>query len=312
MTSPPQPTPAEGKPIGQFLTPLRDLAAYVLVGAPAVFLLAAVINLLGDNFGARTAASFGGFISLETVGMPLAAVLLALGLKPVHPKARLITLAALVEYGVMAFFGVIFGLLFGVINIASYDAAGAFTALLARVAWLGVFGLAAYVVFQIWRGVYMVPKPKMPPGVYGQPQAPYGQQPYGQQPPYGQQYGQPPFPQQPQQPQPGTYGQPPAYQPGTYGQPPSSPPAQPGWNNPPVAAPPVGSTPTPASAPPASAPPAGFPAPSTPFGAPAPAAPFADPTQVVPRAEPAPIDRTSKLPDDRPGFGPADSDPPRQ
>ncbi|WP_436523479.1 hypothetical protein [Actinoplanes sp. HUAS TT8] len=295
MTSPPPPTPADGKPIGQYLTPLRDLAAYVLVGAPAVFLFVAVINLFGDNFGNRTAASFGNFISLETVGMPLAAVVLALGLKPHHPKARLITLAAVVEYAVMGFFGVIFGLLFGVINIASYDAGGAFKALLVRIAWLAVYGLAAYAMLQIWRGIYMVPKPKAQPGVYGQPQAPYGQpygqQPYGQQ-PYGQPYGQP----QPQsQPQPGTYGQappPPAapvYPPGTYGQP--QPVAQPGWNQPAVPTPPLSTTPPPASAPPA--------------------APFVDPTQVVPREEPAPIDRTSKLPDDRPGFGPADSDPPR-
>lgn len=317
MTSPPPPTPAESKPIGQYLTPLRDLAAYVLVGAPAVFLFVAVINLFGDNFGNRTAASFGSFISLETIGMPLAAVLLSLGLKPLHPKARLITLAAVIEYAVMGFFAVIFGLLFGVINIASYDAGGAFKALLVRVAWLAVYGLAAYALLQIWRGVYMVPKPKMPPGVYGQPQQPYGQQPYGQ--PYGQQPY--PGPQQPQQP--GVYGQPPAapapsyppsgaapsYSPGTYGQPPvqpGPPPAQPTWNQPPVPTPPL-HTPPPASAPPASASPASAP----PAAFPAQPGPFADPTQVVPRDEPAPIDRTTKLPDDRPGFGPADSDPPR-
>ncbi|AEV81946.1 Protein piccolo [Actinoplanes sp. SE50] len=282
--------PPEGKPIGQYLTPLRDLAAYVLVGAPAVFLLATVLNLFGDGFGARAAASFGGFISLETIGMPLAAVLLALGIKPVHPRARLITLAAVIEYAVMAFFGVIFGLLFGVINIASYDAGAAFSALLARVAWLAVFGVAGYAVLQIWRGVYMVPKPQMPPGVYGQPQS------------YGQPYGQPAA-----YPASGIYGQAPSYPPGTYGQPPQPqpphaqpvpPPAPPvvsrtqppvasqaqppAWNQPPVVAPPV-------------APP-----------------PLAEPTQVVPRGEPEPIDRTSVLPEERPGFGPADADPPRQ
>ncbi|GIF07165.1 hypothetical protein [Actinoplanes siamensis] len=296
MTSPPPPTPADGKPIGQYLTPLRDLAAYVLVGAPAVFLLVAVLNLFGENFGNRSAAGFGNFISLETIGMPLAAVLLALGLRPVHPKARLITLAAVVEYAVMGFFAVIFGLLFGVINIASYDAGGAFKALLVRVAWLAVYGLAAYAMYQIWRGNYAPVKPKMPPGVYGAPQPPYGQQPYGQA-PYGQPYGapQPPFPAQP-----GTYGQPVAPaatpapgQPATYGQPT----AQPVWNQPPVATPP-----------PASAPPAAYPAP--PVSSP-PGAPFSEPTQVVPRDTPPPIDRTSKLPDERPGFGPADADPPR-
>ncbi|GLW31505.1 hypothetical protein [Actinoplanes regularis] len=295
MTSSPPPTPADGKLIGQYLTPLRDLAAYVLIGAPAVFLFVAVINLFGAEFGARTSASFGSLINLETVGMPLAAVLLALGAKPVHPKARMITLAAVIEYAVMGFFGVIFGVLFGVINTASYDPAGAFKMLLVRVAWLALYGLAAYPTLQIWRGVYAVPKPKTPPGVYGQPQQ------YGQ-PPFGQQYGQPPFgapqPPYPAQPpvQPATYGQPPAatppsFPPGTYGQAPG----QPVWNQPPVVAPPV-VTPPVASAPPA----------------PAPLAPFAEPTQAVPRDEPDPIDRTSKLPDDRPGFGPADTDPPRQ
>ncbi|GAA2679397.1 hypothetical protein [Actinoplanes palleronii] len=300
MTSPTSPTPADGKPIGQYLTPLRDLAAYVLVGAPAVFLLIAVINLIGDNFDARTAASFDNFISLPTILMPLAAVVLALGITPNHPKARLIALAAVVEYAVAGFFGIIFGLLFGVINIASYDAGSAFKTLLVELAWLGVYGVAAYAMLQIWRGVYMVPKPQAPPGVYGQPQ--YGQpQQYGQQPQYGQPYGQQPPPYG--QPQPGTYGQPPVppaaapfYPAGTYGQPPvqPAPPAQPGWNQPPVTAPPLGTPPVPP--PPAPA---------------APATPFSDATQVV-RDEPEPIDRTTKMPDDRPGFGPADTDPPRQ
>ncbi|WP_149100681.1 hypothetical protein [Actinoplanes teichomyceticus] len=305
MTSPTPPTPADGKPIGPYLTPLRDLAAYVLVGAPAVFLLVAVIKLFGENFDSRTAASFDDFVSLETVLMPLAAVVLALGLDPIHPRARLITLAAVVEYAVAGFFGVVFGLLFGVINIASYDAGGAFEQLLVRLAWLALYGLAAYATLQIWRGVYTVPRPKAQPGVYGQPQyGPAYGQPYGQQ-PYGQPgtYGAPPVPQ------PTTYGQPPAapaYPPGTYGQPP----AQPVWNQPPVAAPPV---PPPAPAGPA---PAG-PAPVAPASAgpapaaPAPAAPFAEPTQVVPRDEPEAADRTSKLPEDRPGLGPADAAPPR-
>ena len=39
--------------------------------------------------------------------------------------------------------------------------------------------------------------------------------------------------------------------------------------------------------------------------------PAAEPTQPVPRAEPTGDDRTEKIGDDRPGFGPADDDPPR-
>ncbi|MFI1990067.1 hypothetical protein [Actinoplanes sp. NPDC020271] len=305
MTSPPPPTPAESKSIGQYVTPLRDLAAYVLAGASAAFVLAAVIRLFDD-----VTASRHPFIGLATVVMPLAAVLLAHGLKPVHPKARLITLVALGVYAVMGFFGVIFDLLVAVIKLASHSPGRAFETLLVRIGWLAVFALAAYALVQIWRGLYLVPKPKPQPGVYGQPQTPFGQQPYGQA------YGQPPFPGQPQ---PGMYGQPvpapvPSYAPGTYGQPPAAahpaapvqPPAQPSWNQPLIPTPPL-TTPPPASAPPASAPPA----PAAPAAFPVQPAPFAEPTQVVPRDEPAPIDRTSKLPDERPGFGPADSDPPR-
>jgi hypothetical protein len=365
VTSPPQPSPG----IGQYLTPLRDLAAYVLVAAPAAFLFVAVISLFGSGFGSRTEASFGSFINLATILLPFAAVVLALGLKPIHPKARLITLAAVVEYAVMGFFGVVFGVLFGVINIASYDAGAAFEALLVRVAWLAVYGLAAYAMFQIWRGVYMVPKPVAPPGVYGRPQQ-FGQPGYGQQAPYGTvppaypgQPGPPPFPgqqsgpgplsgqqpgpgpfsgQQPgpagfpgQQPgpagfpgqQPGpvqppvqsapppaTYGQPtppPAFPAATYGQPapsPASQPAQqPSWNQPAVP-----TTPIPSAAPPSSG------APVSPAASPSPAAsslPAASPSPAassLPADESPAIDRTTKLPDDRPGFGPADADPPRQ
>ncbi|WP_328465373.1 hypothetical protein OHA21_43415 [Actinoplanes sp. NBC_00393] len=287
MTTPSQPTPAGEKPIGQFLRPLRDLAVYALAGLPAVLLFVGVIDLFGTDFFGRTRYSFGSFVNLVTIFFPLAAVLLALAVKPIHPKARLVVLTALVEYAVVAFFGLLFGVLFGISGIATEDPGGAFTQLLTRVAWLGVFAVAAYAVVQIWRGLYHVPKPPPQPGVYGQPQPQYGQPPYGQ-PQYGQPYGQP----QPQygQPQPPPYGAPPPGYgqqppPPVYGQP--QPGAQPAWNQPPVPTPPVGNPP-----------------PSS--GAPAPGAP--EPTQVVPRAE----DRTEKLPEDRPGFGPADQDPPRQ
>ncbi|MEU4425324.1 hypothetical protein AB0F81_32285 [Actinoplanes sp. NPDC024001] len=306
MTTPPQPTPPGEKPLGQFLRPLRDLAVYALAGLPAVLLFAGVIDLFGTDFIGRTRYSFGSFVNLVTIFFPLAAVLLALGVKPVHPKARLIVLTVVVEYAVMAFFGLVFGILFGISGIAADDPGGAFTQLLVRVAWLAVFALAAYAVVQIWRGLFMVPRPQPQPGVYGQPQ--YGQPPYGQ-PQYGQPYGQPGYGQvppgqppfgQPQPPyatpQPG-YGPPPS----PYGaagaptQPAPQPAPQPGWNQPPVATPPVSSPP----------PSSGAPAPGAQVS---PAAPLAEPTQVVPRAE----DRTEKLPGDRPGFGPADQDPPRQ
>ncbi|MEV6299523.1 hypothetical protein AB0M02_08970 [Actinoplanes sp. NPDC051861] len=301
MTTGSQPTPAGDKPIEPYLRPLRDLAVYALAGLPAVLLFVAVIDLFGADFVGGTRYSFGSFVNLVTIFFPLAAVLLALGVKPIHPKARIIVLTAVVEYGVVAFFGLIFGVLFGVSSIASDDPGAAFTELLSRVAWLAVLALAAWAVLNIWRGLYSVPKPPKQPGVYGQPQ--YPQPPYGQ-PQYGQPYGQPPYGQTPPPgqppfaPQPPPFGAPP--QPG-YGQQPGAPAApvygqpagQPGWNQPPVPTPPVAAPPT-----------SGAPAP----GAQVSGAPFSDPTQVVPQPE----DRTTKLPDDRPGFGPADQDPPRR
>ena len=315
MTSQPQPPPGEGRPAGQYLRPLRDWAAYVLVGAPAVLLFVAVIRLIpgDDDFGLRTQDSFHGFVNLSTIFLPFAGVLLALLIQPRHPQARLIVLVALVEYAVMAFFGVLFGFLFGVINLAGNNGARpAFEEMLVRLAWLAVFGLTAYAVLALWRGLFQVPRPQPQPGVYGRPQ--YNQPgTYPGQPGYGPPPGQPAYPPQqpggyPQQsggypPPPGApYGQPPAY-----GQP-QQPPA---WSQPaaPASAPPAGGTAA-HPAPPASPhPAAAHPAPPA-VTQPAPPAPV-DPTRVVPAAEAGP-DRTEKIPDDRPGFGPADEDPPRR
>ncbi|GAA1602629.1 hypothetical protein [Actinoplanes couchii] len=270
MTTPPQPPPAAEKPIGQYLRPLRDLAAWALVGAPAVFLFAAVIDLFGSDFAAQTRYGFGGDVNLATIAFPIAAVVLALGVQPVHPQARLITLIALIEYGVASFFGVVFGLLFGVSGLAAQSAAAAFTALLTRAAWLALLAVPAYGVLQIWLNVFTTPKPKQQPGVYGQPygqpQQPYGYPTYqqGSVPPPGQTYGTPPpMATQPFSAQPG--------------------PQQPYGAYPPPPAPVWGPQPTP----------------------PAPAE-----TQVVP--PPPPADSTTVLPPERPGFGPAEQDPPRQ
>ncbi|GIF43421.1 hypothetical protein [Actinoplanes xinjiangensis] len=300
MTTSPQPDPAAEKTIGQYLRPLRDLAVWALIAAPAVFLFVAVISLFGGDFTARTQYSFGAFVNLETIFFPLAAVLLSLGVKPVHPKARLITMLALGEYAVASFFGVIFGLLFGVSGIAAQDAASAFNALLVRVAWLAVLGMAGYAILQIWLGFYPTVKPQ--PGVYGQP---YQHQP--------QQYGPPPG-----------YGpQPPYGAPAPGQQPPyAAPGQQPYGGAAPGPVPPGTPTPPPVATQPFSVPPATYgqyPAVQPPvWGAASPPPPYAEPTQPVPPpAPPVPSappasDRTAVLPDDRPGFGPAAEDPPRQ
>nr|WP_296067295.1 hypothetical protein [uncultured Actinoplanes sp.] len=278
MTSQPQAAPGEGKTAGQYLRPLRDLAAYVLVGATAVLLFVAIVRLIPSStqgYSLRTQDAFYGFVNTQTVFFPLGAVLLALLVRPRHPKARLVVLAALAEYAVAAFFGVFFGLLIGVINHASNNGARtAFEEFLVRVAWLAVLGVAAYAVFRIWQGLFHVAQPQPQPGVYGTPPQ-YNPAAYPGQPGYGPHPGQPGFPP-PGHPAP--QSAPPAYGPGVYGSP--TPPQQPpAWNQPPVTMP------------------AAPPSPST------------DPTQVVPPSEP---DRTAKMPEDRPGFGPADQDPPRR
>ena len=294
MTSTPPPQPQPGRPVVPVIRPLRDLAAYALVAAPAVWLLVAIIRLVpsgvGQDFLTRVQNSFSSYVNLEIIAMPLAAVLLATLIEPRHKHARLITLAALVEYAVAGFFAVVFGFLIAVVKLAGFSVRVAFEELLVRAAWLAVFALAAYAVFLIWRSLFATPKPQ--PGMYGQPQ-----QPWGQQPQWG--HGQPGFPQ-PGQPgfgQPG-FAQPGYPQPGQPGQAgfPQSGSGQPqGWVQPPAWGTPVPSAPpapfppaasapfaSPASAPPASAPPASAPpvsggAPGTPPGpfAPAPGNPHA-------------------------------------
>ena len=167
MTSPPQPPPVGDRPVGTFLRPLRDLAALALVIAPAVLLFVAVIRLIPSSdvldFSSRTQDSFYSFVNLATITFPLGAVLLALVVQPQHPKAKLITMLALGEYAVAAFFALVFGVLVGLIQIVDFSVRTAFEELLVRVAWLAVFAVAAYATYTVWRNLYYVPKPKPEP-----------------------------------------------------------------------------------------------------------------------------------------------------
>jgi hypothetical protein len=263
VSTQPEPAPGGESTAGRFLRPLRDLAAFILVGAPAVMLFVAVIRLIpsidGDTFSTRAQLSFDQFVNLTSISLPLIAVLLSTLVTPVHPKAKLITTVALAEYATIAFFGILFGFLVGLIDIVDFSARSALEELLRRGAWLSILAIAAFAVFTVWRNLYFTPKPKPAPGMYGQPQP--GQQPYGQPPqPYGQ-----PQQQAYGQPAPG-YGQPaPSGPPPQFGPPPGA--GAPGWNQP---APPY-STQTfgqpPHSAPPVqhSAPPASQSGPPGPF-----------------------------------------------
>ncbi|MEV4639160.1 hypothetical protein AB0J80_17575 [Actinoplanes sp. NPDC049548] len=304
MTSTPQ--PPQARPVLPVIRQLRDIAAYALVAAPAVWLFVAIIRLVpsdvGQDFLTRVQNSFYSYVNVEIIALPLAAVLLATLVEPRHPHARLITIAALVEYAVAGFFAVVFGFLIGIVKIAGFSIRVALEEVLVRAAWLAVFAVAAYAVFLIWRTLYYTPKPKPQPGVYGQPpQQQWGQQPYGQ-PGYPPQPGQPGFPPPgfpPGQPQPGQH-QPGHPQPGQH-QPGQPQPGQQAWGQP-VWGQPTAQQPTvqQASAPPAPGTPA---APGTPPGpfAPAPGHPHGGPAY----APPAP-GASSAYPQPQPPAGPAD------
>ncbi len=210
MSTHPEPAPGEGSTASRYLRPLRDLAALILVAAPAVMLFVAVIRLIpsvdGDTFGTRAQASFDGFFNLTSIGLPLLGVLLATLIRPEHPRAKLITTVALGQYAVQAFFGVLFGCLIALVGIAGFSGRLAFEEFLRRGAWLAVFGIAAFAVSQIWRNLYHPLRPKLAPGMYGQPV--HAGPSYGGPPQYGPapaSYGPPPVQYGPP---PGPYGQP--------------------------------------------------------------------------------------------------------
>jgi hypothetical protein len=335
VTSQPQPAPGSAS---QYLRPLRDIAAYVLVAAAAAMLFVAIIRLIpsgvGLDFGSRAQDSFYSYVNVPTIFFPIGAVLLALLARPPHPRAKLITVIALVEYAVAAVFAIVFGILVGLIKIAGFSVRTAFEELLVRAAWLAVFAVAAFATYQIWRHLFYTPKPKPQPGVYGQPQygvpgAYPGQPGYGRPgqagvaaPGYGQPgqagvaapgYGQPGAPPPAEPPaygQPGQagFGQPPYPTPG-YGQSPyGAPGAYPGQPAPaatqPVPPQPVSTQPV-STQPVSTQPLPGQPTTGAPAGSHA-AQPgesgysaFTEPTQVVPQAGAEP-DRTQIVGDDRP------------
>ncbi|MFB9239737.1 hypothetical protein ACFFWC_30110 [Plantactinospora siamensis] len=299
MTSQPGQTPQSAPTASQLTRPLRELAALVLVGANALLLLVALLDLLipadnGPRFTSRAASGFFDFMGITAIVLPLLAVLLATHITPVVGRARLITQAAVGEYAFSAFFGVVsfFGWLIG--SLANGMIRGVFTGFLTRIAFLAIFAVAALAVFRVWRTLYYTPRAKREPGLYGRPQpggpaAPGGPGGFGQ--PGGPAgFGQPGGPGgfgQPGDPsgfgQPGGPGQPDGFgQPGGSGQLGEF--GQPGG----PAGRPVPGQPAPTSAPPAFG--AGDPASQPGTGS-------AERTQVIPRpaAEPE-ADRTEVLP----------------
>ncbi|MEU7710985.1 hypothetical protein ACFWDK_14875 [Micromonospora chalcea] len=296
MTSPAEPASGDAAQASQLIKPLRELAALVLLGANAVLLFVGLLRLLVpvddySTFSGRAGSTYFSFIGLEATVLPVLAVLIATAILPVVPKAKLITQVALIEYAVSAVFGALTFLIWLVGRLADGQVLDGFLGLLTRAAWLAIFAVAAFVVFKIWRTLYYVPKPKAQPGVYGQAQPGWPQQP-GQPGGYPGPGGYPQggVPQQPGQGYPQAGSPPPGWpQPGQYGQPQSAPPFNTAPPHAPQSGPPFAdpqSAPQPGSpfAGPQQAPQYGSPQPAPPFGQP----PSADPTQAIPRqsAEP--------------------------
>ncbi|PMR57775.1 hypothetical protein C1A38_28130 [Verrucosispora sp. ts21] len=205
MTSPAEPPPHTPTPAAQVTGPLRELAALVLLAANAVFLFVGLIRLVTpqgaySTVTGRAGSAFFAFIGLEAVVLPVLAVLLATHIAPAVPRAKLITQVALVEYAVSAVLGGLTLLIWTVGRLAEAQIFDALTGMLTRAAWVALFGVAAYVVWSIWRRLYHVPRPKAEPGMYGTPQSGWPGNP-------GQPGGAPGQPWYPGQPGPGGAGQ---------------------------------------------------------------------------------------------------------
>ncbi len=190
-TQPPnQPAPASG-PAGttkdpvEITAPLREWGALLLVIATAAFLLFALVDLVlapdqaarfgvSLGFAVRADNAYGDFVGLVPVFFPLVAVLLATHVKPAAGKAQLITLIALIDYGVAGLLGLITMFVGFIHEATSNEIVSGFVTLLGRLVWLAVFAFAAFVVLRVYLGAYVVAKPKPAPGVYGYPAYPQG------------------------------------------------------------------------------------------------------------------------------------------
>ncbi|OLB65905.1 MAG: hypothetical protein AUI10_04825 [Actinobacteria bacterium 13_2_20CM_2_72_6] len=315
-TQPPIPThpaapAAEQKDPVAITAPLREWAALIAVIAPLALQFFTLIVLLfdsapfgglGGSFNDRANATFGDFVSPLTIFLPLVGVLLATHVKPPVAKAKLITLLALIGYGVAALLGLV-TMFAAFIHTVGLDLPGtvlhSFVTLLIRLILLALLAFAGFVVLRVFLGAYTAPKPVAPAGYPGYPgYAGYpGAQGYPQQqqaPGYPQQgYQQPGYPQQqPQQAYPTQAYQQQTGYPTGYGQ---------------QAAPAASRAP---AAQPSSAPPVSGPYPTYSVNAPS-SAPPADPVSSAPPAPPTPPSAGSPwtMPSDQPaGANPAPSE----
>lgn len=179
MTFPPTP-PTGDTEASQFTKPLRELAAFVLLAGNAVLLFLSIASLIfvvdgwATEFGRRSANTYYGFVGQASIVLPLLAMLIATHIRPPVRRARTITLAALAEYLVSAFFGVV-----TFIGAFAEDVANGrgstvrfiFENLITRTVWLAFFALAAYFVWRVAIGMYAPIRPVQTPQQYAAPAA---------------------------------------------------------------------------------------------------------------------------------------------
>ena len=154
------------------ITP-RALAAWALVGYPALHLMFAFFNWLlpgGATFSQRSAS--GDFTNLFVMAMPVVAVLLAVHVTPTLGGAKLISAVAVIEYAFSLLFG-LFALLIGVgavvtdVNSANdaFDVMRYFVLGLAGLALLAIAGWVAVRAYIQLGGVVPITigRPSAPP-----------------------------------------------------------------------------------------------------------------------------------------------------
>ena len=190
LTSPVSGSDEAGTPARRLTEPLRELSVFALLGGNAVFLLLGVCDLLfviddwAGGFGGRSEATFGVFMGLFGLGLPMAALLLATHVRPMIPRTRLAMIIVLCEYAVSAVFGAITYL--GAFAYDLRSPRATVEGLLSRSVWLAFFVLGSILAARVWLGLF--PAAAKPAGYPG-----YGQPTYGR-----------PYPGQPMYPQPRT------------------------------------------------------------------------------------------------------------
>jgi hypothetical protein len=201
-------TPAgSGKSLPEVVAPVREIAAFLLLGAVALQLLAGLTNLVRteaqqnlvffESYNYYLGANPPGFLTLVTAAGPLVAVLMVTAFGDPAPRAKVVTTIAAALLAVAIFFGLIFEVLLGAIGVMSELSFldGMKEVALPQLVTFLVAAVSLVVVFRIWQGMFYVARPKPAAPAAGWPgygyQAPYGQQGYPQQPGQAQpQYGQ--------------------------------------------------------------------------------------------------------------------------